>query len=165
MTLDEVGNLVALAASNFPHLQEKEMGPAVILWRKMLSDLPYDLAEAAVCKVLATSKYWPNVAEIREAAVSIMGNAAPLPADAWAMVREAIRRDLPAEKLHPAIQRAVRGMGGLDGIGYAEVPIGVLQTQFMKLYEPLAHDEQSQAQLPASVRAFLAGVEVKQLEG
>ena len=165
MTPDEVGNLVALAASNFPHLQEKEMGPAVILWGKMLSDFPYDLAEAAVCKVLATSKYWPNVAEIREAALSLTGNAAPLPADAWAMVREAIRRDLPAEKLHPAIQRAVRGMGGLDGIGYAEVPIGVLQTQFMRLYEPLARDEQTQAQLPEAVREFISGMEVKQIAG
>ena len=59
----------------------------------------------------------------------------------------------------------VRGMGGLDGIGYAEVPIGVLQTQFMRLYEPLARDEQTQAQLPEAVREFISGAEVKQIAG
>jgi len=163
LTTDQIKELVAMTLANFPHMQDKAMGPTITLWEEMLSDIPYPIAKASLFKILSTAKFWPNVAEIREAAISLTGNSAPLPADAWALVREAIRRDLPAERLHPAIQRTVRGMGGLDGIGYAEVPIGVLQTQFMRLYEPLAHDEQIQAQISDSVKALIASTQVKEL--
>lgn len=163
MTSAQIKELISMALANFPHMQEKELGPTIMLWKGMLSDMPYELAKASLFKVLSTAKFWPNVAEIREAALSLTGNNPPLPADAWSLVREAIRRDIPADKLHPAIQRAVRGMGGLDGIGYAEVPIGVLQTQFMKLYEPARVDDQAQGVLPNSVKIFIEGTEVKQI--
>lgn len=156
MTLDQVGSLVSLAASNFPHLQEKEMGPSVVLWNKMLSDLPFELAEAAVCKVLATSKYWPNVAEIREAALSLTGNKAPTALEAWGQVREAIRKDKPATTLHPAIQKAIKAFGGLDAIGYSE-QLTYIEGRFLKEYNPLATAENQQAALPESVRVFITG--------
>ncbi len=161
MTPDEIGILISMTAANFPHVQEKDLGPTVLLWSEILSDIPFKVAKAAIIKVLATAKFWPTVAEIREAAASLTAGSAPLVADAWAMVREAIRRDLPENRLHPAIQRAIRGFGGLDGIGYSE-NIEIIRSQFFKIYEPVARDEQQQAALPESVRQFIGGV-VKEL--
>jgi len=163
MKPDEIGILISMAAANFPHMQEKDMGPTVMLWDEMLKDIPYTTAKAALFKVLSTAKFWPNVAEIREAAMRLTVGASPLVADAWAQVRDAIKRDLPDSSLHPAIQRAIRGFGGLDGIGYSE-NIDIIRSQFFKIYEPVARDEEQQAILPESVRQFIAGA-VKELPG
>ena len=165
MTKKDLSKIFAFLTALYPNIQVKQ--GTLAAWYEVIGDLNADVAKAALVEVLSTQRIpcMPAVGAVRESAAKILGHAAPLPADAWALVREAIRRDMPAERLHPAIQRAVRGMGGLDGIGYAEVPIGVLQTQFMRLYEPLAQDEQTQAQLPESVREFMAGVEIKQIGG
>ena len=132
---------------------------------EILSDLPYKQTVMGIIKTMSTWEqgFIPKPATIRRETLSLTEQAPPLPAEAWSLVREAIRRDIPADKLHPAIQRAVRGMGGLDGIGYAEVPIGVLQSQFMKLYEPVRGDDQTQGVLPNSVKMFIEGAEVKQI--
>lgn len=155
MTDDQTGELIALTLANFPHMQDKAMRPTIALWSEMLKDIPYPTAKAALFKVLSTAKFWPNVAEIREAAMKLTVGAAPLVADAWAQVREAIKRDRPDSSLHPAIQRAIRGFGGLDGIGYSE-NIDIIRSQFFKIYEPVAKDEEQQAMLPESVRKFIA---------
>ena len=162
MTDDQAGNLVGMALSGFPHLQDKAMGPTVTLWQKMLDDIPYPLAEAALCSVLATCKYFPNVAEIREAALSLTGSKAPTALEAWGQVREAIRRDKPASTLHPAIQKAILAFGGLDGIGYSE-NITYIEGRFLKDYNPLAVEENNQAVLPEAVRAFIGSAQVKQI--
>jgi hypothetical protein len=164
MTPEEIGGLVALASSNFPHLQKENMGPSVILWNKMLADLPYVLAEAAVCQVLATSKYWPNIAEIRESALFITGNKAPTALEAWGMVREAIRKDKPASTLPPAVQKAIKAFGGLDGIGYSE-DLKYIQGQFLRAYDELATKENHYEELPAQVRELISEAGVKRIGG
>lgn len=162
MTNAQIKELVTLALANFPHMQDKELRPTIELWKCMLSDIPYSLAKNALLKVLSTGKYWPNVAEIREAALSLTGNKAPTALEAWGMVREAIRKDLPASTLHPAIQKAIKAFCGLDGIGYSE-NISYIEGRFLKEYNPLAVEENTQAVLPASVREFISGTEVKQI--
>ncbi|MEG3071053.1 MAG: hypothetical protein RQM92_09765 [Candidatus Syntrophopropionicum ammoniitolerans] len=165
MTEKEMGKLFAFLTALYPNIKIKD--GTLEAWYEVIGDLDAGVAKAAFVEVLSMQHIpcMPAVGAVRESAARMMGNVPPLPADAWALVREAIRRDMPAERLHPAIQRAVRGMGGLDAIGYAEVSIGVLQTQFMRLYEPLAHSEQTRAQLPESMREFIAGVEIKQITG
>lgn len=164
LTNEQIGELVSMACANFPHMQEKELGPTVALWKGMLDDLPYPLAKNALFKVLSTAKYWPNVAEIREAALSLTGNTPPLPAEAWAIAREAsMARSFDTTTLHPAVQKAIRGMGGLEAMGLDESPLGMRQARFLKLYEPVAVYEQGQGVLPQSVRAFISGAEVKRL--
>src|SRR5690554_198287 len=71
MTRSEVAKLLSLATANFPAMQERDMRPTLVLWEKMLSDLPPEVAEAALLKVLVSAKFFPTVAEIREAAVQI----------------------------------------------------------------------------------------------
>ena len=162
MTTEQAQHLVTMTLANFPHLQDKAMTPTVSLWKMMLQDIPYPTLEASLIKVLATSKYWPNVAEIREAALSLTGNKAPAALEAWGMVREAIKRDKPASTLHPAIQQAIKAFGGLDGIGYSE-DIKYIQGQFLKLYDELATKENHYEVLPDSVKQFISGAEVKRL--
>ena len=91
MTKQEIGALLALATANFPSMQEKDMRPTANLWSEMLSDIPFDIAKAALIKVLATARFWPTVAEIREAAASIVNPGILTPAEAWGRVIKAVQ--------------------------------------------------------------------------
>jgi hypothetical protein len=77
MNQQEAAKLVAFALANFPTMQERDMKPTAVLWFQMLSDIPFEVAERALMKVLATAKFFPSVAEIREAAVQITQPAIP----------------------------------------------------------------------------------------
>jgi len=166
LTKKEIGQLIALAVSNFPHMQDKDLSMTARLWEEMFSDMPFALAKTALMKVLALAKFWPTVAEIREAATELITTPAPTALEAWGMVREAIRKDKPESSLHPAIQRAIKAFNGLDGIGYSE-HIEFIQAQFLKAYDPIAKNENQQAALPESVRRFIEGAadNVRQLPG
>jgi len=67
MTRKEIGQLIELAAANFPHIQNKDLKPTAMLWGEVLADIPFDRARAGVIEILLTAKYFPNMAEIREA--------------------------------------------------------------------------------------------------
>lgn len=171
MTRSEIKNLLGWAIANFPHMQGKEidMRPTAALWEKMLSDMPYELAEAALVKVLATAKYFPTVAEIREAAAQIAGPAVPSAAEAWGEVMTALRRyglyqwDEAAKFFTPAVRKMVERFGWWE-LCHAE-NIDVLRGQFMKAWETHAKYEREQAMLPQPVRQMIAEIaEQKQLK-
>jgi hypothetical protein len=88
----EIINLLGIATANFPNLQQKEMKPTAILWEKALADIPYDVAEKAVIKVLSTSKFFPTIAEIREAMAQITQPRTLDAMEAWGLINEAIRK-------------------------------------------------------------------------
>ncbi len=132
----------------------------------MIGDLPADTAKAAFIQVLSTQKIpcMPGVGAVREAALTLTDNKAPTALEAWGMVREAIKRDKPDSSLHPAIQTAIRAFGGLEGIGYSE-QLSYIEGRFLKEYNPLAAEINTQAQLPPQVREFISGAELKQIGG
>lgn len=163
MKEDQVGSLLALAVANFPHLQDKDMGPTVALWTEMLSDMPFATAKTALIKVLATAKFWPTVAEIREAAVSITNPTMLTPAEAWGQVIRAVKDYgyyRPTEgiaTLDPTVRKAVKAFGGFVEICMTE-NIDVVRAQFMRVYEQCASREKEIAVLPESVKTFIGGV-------
>ena len=61
----------------------------------MLSDIPPQILEVAVKKLIMTNKFLPSIAEIRETAYgikgTISGTAAPDESEAWGEVIKAIR--------------------------------------------------------------------------
>jgi hypothetical protein len=92
MNRKEIINLLGIATANFPNLQQKDMTPTAVLWEKTLSDVPYDVAENAVIKVLATSRFFPTIADIREAVGQITQPRTLDAMEAWGLIGEAIRK-------------------------------------------------------------------------
>lgn len=88
----EIINLLGIATANFPNLQQKEMKPTAILWEKALSDISYEVAENALIKVLATSKFFPTIAEIRDAVAQLTQPRTLDAMEAWGLIGEAIRK-------------------------------------------------------------------------
>lgn len=90
MTEIQAKKLVAVLVAAFPN--SKLTDDTVGIYVRMLADLDYPAANAAVEKLLATSKWPPTVAEIREAAVSLHVGEVKSGGEAWGAVLRAIGR-------------------------------------------------------------------------
>ena len=159
MTKVEIVKLMAWAAANFPHLQEKDLRPTAALWAKALEDVPYATAEAALLKVLSTSKFFPTVADLRVAVVDITSPRLPSAAEAWFEVTQAIgrygyyRQEEALASLSPPVARVVRMLGWRD-ICCSEEP-EILRAQFRKAYETQAERDREMMMLPKKIREMI----------
>lgn len=105
-------------AMSIPAWQNKDMRCIGEFWHKMLGDLDYRTAEAAVVKILRTKNTWPFPADIIIEAKNINppADTPPLVDDAWMEVRKSLNsyRTEPLEYSHPIILKAVRSCGFLS---------------------------------------------------
>ena len=172
MTFNETKNLLAWTVSNFPAMQERDMGPTAKLWYQMLKDIPYKIAEQAMFKILATAKFFPTVSEILEAIADITNPEQDTAAKAWGEVEKAIRfygsyREKEAlESMSPRTAKVVEYMGWRD-ICLGE-EIGVVRGQFLKMYQQVSEREQKERVLPENLKADIKrlseGMNVKKLK-
>ncbi|MEW6726887.1 MAG: replicative helicase loader/inhibitor [Bacillota bacterium] len=159
MTKLEVGRLIAAAAANWPQLQERDLAPTAALWERMLADIPYELAERALAKVLATARFFPTVAEIRSAALELTQGRRKTAAEAWDEVTQAMRRYgyySEAEALAsmtPEVAAMCQRFGWRDMCSCEDVE--VLRGQFRKAWEAQQDAEREMAVLPAPIREMI----------
>lgn len=162
MTANEVKKLLAWAVANFPQLQERDMRPTAELWARMLADVPYEVAEKALMKVLATAKYFPTVAEMREAVAELTSPQVPDAMDAWGEVVRAIRnygyyrQEEALASLSPITRKVVENIGWQE-ICLSEEP-DVIRGQFRMAYEVYAKRVKTEAVLPADVKDAIATI-------
>lgn len=84
--------LLAAYASTVSRLSDEIQKAQAMIYRRMLADLEYPLANAAVERLLATCKFMPSIAEIREAALSTAHGEVRPGADAWGDVLKAVSK-------------------------------------------------------------------------
>lgn len=108
----------------------------------MLSDIPPQILEAAVKKLIMTNKFLPSIAEIRETAYGIKGiisgTAAPDESEAWGEVIKAIRSVGYYGKpkfSHEAITAAVNNIGWQDICMTTYDGMNTLRSQFRRAYQ------------------------------
>lgn len=123
MKESEAFALVAVLAASFPKQQVGE--PTVKAYAGALLDIPVELAGAAVKTLQHGSRFFPSIAEIREA-VAELSLGAPAPMAAFELART------PSKDRHPVVQRAKRMVG--DDWHWRETPSGILQKSFLAAY-------------------------------
>lgn len=175
---ETIAKVAALFRINWPEYAEKnlrregEMSQLMSLWLRTLGDIPDEALIGAAEKCLTDRTWWPKIAEIREAAFSIMTNRAGLPSafEAWAEVNKAVHESKPEKHAwsHPLIKAALEGIGGLHGYRMSETSEEMTwRAHFYRSYESLTQREQESARMLPQVRALaerLAGGQVKELE-
>ena len=112
------------------------------LYVEMLSDIPPQILEAAVKKLIMTNKFLPSIAEIREVAYgikdTISGTAAPDESEAWGEVVKAIQSVGYYGKpkfSHEAITAAVNNIGWQDICTTPSEGTNTLRSQFRRAYQ------------------------------
>jgi hypothetical protein len=126
---------------------------AVELWYTHLQDIPYQVCTLAVNQWVATNKWPPTIADLRESAMEVLSNEIPDWSEAWEEVMKNIQRY--------GFYRAVEGKEALsdltrktvDRIGYIRLcnseNITADRANFRDIYNSLAQRERKQSLLPA----------------
>lgn len=142
MTAAEVSRLVAVVIAAFPGARVNS-GTSQI-YERMLADLPYPAANAAVERLLATTKFLPSVAEIREAALTVANGEQTAGGEAWGEVQRLIARwgsrrydeNWSPPITDPVAKNVVRALGWV-ALCDSENPTAD-RARFIELYDRLA---------------------------
>jgi hypothetical protein len=112
---------------------------AMELWYRELSDIPYEVAEAVLRKWVATNKWSPSIADIRESTSTMLNGEQLTWGEAWERALDAVRRygsynkQAALDSLDPITRRCVENIGYMD-LCMSE-NIMVERAHFQKIFE------------------------------
>jgi hypothetical protein len=167
MTPAEAANLASIALTAYQHVRTvalmpaKERGATMDLWAVVLADLDYPPAHAALLRHIATSAFFPTVAELRAIVAESTVGRRRSGIDAWRDVKAAIGstgRYRTPSFTDPLVARCVEAIGWL-AICDSEDEM-VERAHFAKAYDALAVGAAEDATV-----ATLAGVARPALPG
>lgn len=96
MTEAEAQKLVTVLVTAFPgqlgRMDREQQANTMAVYRGMLADLEYPVANAAVERLLATAKFMPTISEIRDVALTLMSDEQRAGGSAWGDVLEAVSK-------------------------------------------------------------------------
>lgn len=168
MTKKEFATFAAALKTYYPKENLLPNSQAMELWFRQLEDIPYDLAEMALNKWVATNKWSPTIADIREQAASVVNGEKPLWSDGWEEVARAIKnygsygQKEAMESMSEITRMAVRRMGYID-LCRSENPVAD-RANFRMIFEQIAEREQKHNQLPVSLKNLIEEAKRKGIE-
>lgn len=162
MTKKEFALLTSAIKTFYPREQLLPNQQSMELWFNMLGDIPYKVAEAALQKWVATNKFSPTIADIRELSTTIQNGELPDWGDAWESVRQAVMRygwyrsDEALASLDPLTRDCVNRIG-FERLCHSESP-EVERANFRMIYETLAKRKKTQSQLPLGLATLIGEI-------
>ena len=167
---DTIAKAFVLLSSNWPNHPFTETTMAT--YQRLLADIPDAVAEAAVLDCIASCKFFPTVAEIRESAANIVTDAANATNeyDAWGEVKRAVSHS-HWQWSDPMIGQAMQRVGGMNAFRMSDVSDEPSwRARFTECYRMLRARARRQATMLPQVRevterlALERGARVPQLE-
>lgn len=145
MTLDEALKIMAVLTAAYPQAEIQE--ETIQIYTKFLLDLPFEAGQAGALELIAKSKWFPSVAELRQMAVEMLSeNDIPTPGEAWGEVVRQLHSvgyyGRPSFS-HPAIVKAVKAMGWYE-LCVSENMVAD-RAHFMRIYEGYREREMKEA--------------------
>lgn len=125
---------------------------AMELWYRELCDIPYEVAEAALRKWVATNKWSPSIAEIREMTSTVIHGEQLTWGEAWERALKAVRKyghldpKKALESLDPLTRKCVQNIGYMQ-LCMSE-NIMVERAHFQKIFDIYAKRERADQNLP-----------------
>ncbi|MGD6877851.1 replicative helicase loader/inhibitor [Bacillus infantis] len=135
---------------------------AMELWFRELSDIPYEVAEAALRKWVVNNKWSPSIADIREMTSEVTQGEIPDWGDAWDEVCRAIRNygsygvQQAMESFRPLTYEAVKRMGFRNLCMSENVPAD--RANFRIIYEQVAERKKKEKNIPAQLGNIISGI-------
>lgn len=157
----EITGAIGVLTAGYPNYN---MTPQTIkVYQRTLADIPADVLEAAVLHLVTTSRFFPTVAEIREAAFNIMTNARQIPSafEAWEEAIDHCRHSNYTGYSHPLIEKAVH----VIGIPYWQNMLiddeMATRAHFFKVYESLYNREVADMKMLPAVKEFAGRYQIE----
>lgn len=169
MTKQEFATLAMALRTYYPKESILPNKEAMQLWYRELQDIPYQVAEMALRKWVATNKWSPSIAELREMTAGIVNGEELTWGEAWEKALKAVRRHgsygqrEALASLDPLTRRCV------ENIGYRDLcmseNIMVERAHFQKIFEIYAKRQQMDRQISQPLLQAISQVQLKGLEG
>jgi hypothetical protein len=161
MTKKEALKLVTMLQLAYPRqvLDEKN----VEVYARFIQDLNYKVAEQVITEHIMTQKWFPTIAEIREACVELVHNL-PSTEEAMEIIRSAVQNyNYQAIKNNDLLRQAVATVG-FEKIGYSEHP-EPLYRQIKEAYDNLRKQEIKRLQSTPAVGMLASEERIALTEG
>jgi len=166
MTQKETSILLGMLRVAYPRfyaeISPEDITVSVGTWTMMLSDTTLEVATVALQRLIATSKFPPTIAEMRESIATVQYPSLPDAGDAWGEVNDAIRnygyyRQAEAlASMREPVRLAVERMGWRDLCmsenGMAD------RAHFLRIYESMEKRTKEQNLLPAALKDTIAKI-------
>jgi hypothetical protein len=156
----EAQKIVTMLVTAFPttlaRLSEEQQRDTMRVYREMIKDVDAQLAGQAIRGLIATSRFLPTIAEIREACmIAKYGRRRP-GGDAWGDVVKALKRygytRTPGRDFTFDDQLVARAVGALGWAELCRSENAVAdRARFIELYDGLANNVRGDAQVAAGV--------------
>lgn len=142
MTKLEAAKLVAVLTAAYPSAKVTDRTSEA--FEHMLADLDGEVASKAVARIIATSRFFPSIAEIRETVTDLECGAIRAGGDAWCDVLEQSRRVgyTGRPRFDDPIVRAIVARWGWRALCLSETGAAD-RARFIELYEALAKRERA----------------------
>lgn len=163
MTLNETLKLLFVIRGLYPRDKafdkpKEELTRIAGIWQIMLSDVPFDVAQAAVQAVASTSQFTPSIADIRTWHMSFRGEQTMDADEAWGLVKKAVQQFGHSQMIKARDSMPIEVWRMVERIGWRDLCMseepGVERGQFMKMWGLHQKREQEKAVLPPAVKAI-----------
>lgn len=171
MTRKEFAFLAAALKTYYPREALLPNDQAMELWYRQLEDIPYKIAEASLNKWVATNKWSPSIADLRELSSGIQFGEVPDWGEGWKLLQRAISkygsyRQQEAMAMLDDLTRQT-----VERLGFRNLCLSENQetdrANFRMIFEQLANRKRQEAQLPKALQELIEGMksDKKLLEG
>jgi len=135
LTDEQAENVMEFLFAAYPYVVEKTSGLTLNLYLAYIKTMPFEFGRAAVIKIIENSKYFPTIAEIKEAAQSFVQPKHEIPTAemAWEEVRKKLDPYKAQIWSHPLVERTVKTIGARN-LCHSTNP-GVDMAHFMRIYD------------------------------
>lgn len=169
MNKEEFARIAMALRTYYPRENLMPNEKAVILWYEQLKDLEYRVAETAIQIWVATNKWSPSIAEIREQAAEIINGETPDWGEAWGTVIKAIGnygsyRSEEAFATFDDITLKVVKQIGWTNLCMSENTTAD-RANFRNMFEEYAQRKKKDMQIPPRIKALIESMNMKGLEG
>lgn len=173
MTRADAAKLVAIIVTAYPNFDKfkdaQAIASTVDLWAAMFADDDARIVGLAVKKHIATNKWPPSVAELREIMLEIQRPELIAPDQAWAAVSDYMHTegswgsDHLDRALPPLVARAVEVIGyhnlyEMNRGAYGDSKPGMARVAFMQQYTAMYDREKARAMTPAEITATIDAI-------
>lgn len=155
MTKEQFSKVAAAIRTYYPNSNIMPNVQAMELWYMQLCDIDYNVMTTALNKWVATNKWAPTIADLRESAYTITDPGIP----DWDAAYETVRKNIRKYGFY----NAEAGLAELTGvtletvkrIGYTNMCLSdnptAIRANFRDIYNRLAERAQSEARMPAGL--------------
>lgn len=150
--------LMAGLKSNYPNWQFNLNDEVTLtLWFEGLKDLPYEILNLGIMKLLSEEQFYPNIAKIRKACASIISAPSTDATEAWGLVQKAIssfgymRGEEALASLPPDVAEGVKRTGGWMALCMDESP-EITRAHFHKAMQQIEARKSSQSVLSIGMK-------------